>query len=156
MGGFRRRRGDDDVGIQRLARLEQDAIGSETIDVVGFHRGLALAQHLEQVVDHVAERLVLVIEPGHRSSLPLRHEPSRTVPTGAPAQYLDHVLDRVEAIGGSNSLLFGSGDAGGVITSASKRAYLNRRPTRLLDLTHYCFQLNRTRWVCYPKGEAAR
>lgn len=38
-------------------------------------------------------------------------------------------IDRVEAIGGSNSLLFGSGDAGGVITSASKRAYLNRRPT---------------------------
>ncbi len=38
-------------------------------------------------------------------------------------------IDRVEAIGGSNSLLFGSGDAGGVITSATKRAYLNRRPT---------------------------
>jgi outer membrane receptor protein involved in Fe transport len=38
-------------------------------------------------------------------------------------------IERVEAIGGSNSLLFGSGDAGGVITSASKRAYLNRRPT---------------------------
>jgi outer membrane receptor protein involved in Fe transport len=38
-------------------------------------------------------------------------------------------IDRVEAIGGSNSLLFGSGDAGGVVTSASKRAYLNRRPT---------------------------
>ncbi len=38
-------------------------------------------------------------------------------------------IDRVEAIGGSNSLLFGSGDAGGVITSTSKRAYLNRRPT---------------------------
>ncbi len=38
-------------------------------------------------------------------------------------------IERVEAIGGSNSLLFGSGDAGGVITSASKRAYINRRPT---------------------------
>ncbi|MES2691956.1 MAG: TonB-dependent receptor plug domain-containing protein [Verrucomicrobiota bacterium] len=38
-------------------------------------------------------------------------------------------IERVEAIGGSNSLLFGSGDAGGVITSASKRAYLNKRPT---------------------------
>jgi outer membrane receptor protein involved in Fe transport len=38
-------------------------------------------------------------------------------------------IERVEAIGGSNSLLFGSGDAGGVITSASKRAFLNRRPT---------------------------
>ena len=38
-------------------------------------------------------------------------------------------IERVEAIGGSNSLLFGSGDAGGVITSASKRAWLNRRPT---------------------------
>ena len=38
-------------------------------------------------------------------------------------------IERVEAIGGSNSLLFGSGDAGGVINSASKRAYLNRRPT---------------------------
>lgn len=38
-------------------------------------------------------------------------------------------IERVEAIGGSNSLLFGSGDAGGVVTSASKRAYLNRRPT---------------------------
>lgn len=35
-------------------------------------------------------------------------------------------IERVEAIGGSNSLLFGSGDAGGVVTSASKRAYLNR------------------------------
>ena len=38
-------------------------------------------------------------------------------------------IERVEAIGGSNSLLFGSGDAGGAITSTSKRAYLNRRPT---------------------------
>ena len=38
-------------------------------------------------------------------------------------------IERVEAIGGSNSLLFGSGDAGGVITSTSKRAYINRRPT---------------------------
>jgi outer membrane receptor protein involved in Fe transport len=38
-------------------------------------------------------------------------------------------IERVEAIGGSNSLLFGSGDAGGVITSTSKRAYLNKRPT---------------------------
>ena len=38
-------------------------------------------------------------------------------------------IERVEAIGGSNSLLFGSGDAGGVINSSSKRAYLNRRPT---------------------------
>jgi outer membrane receptor protein involved in Fe transport len=42
-------------------------------------------------------------------------------------------IERVEAIGGSNSLLFGSGDAGGVITSASKRAYLNRRPTVTLS-----------------------
>lgn len=41
-------------------------------------------------------------------------------------------IERVEAIGGSNSLLFGSGDAGGVITSASKRAYINRRPTMTL------------------------
>lgn len=38
-------------------------------------------------------------------------------------------VERVEAIGGSNSLLFGSGDAGGIITSTSKRAWLNRRPT---------------------------
>jgi outer membrane receptor protein involved in Fe transport len=38
-------------------------------------------------------------------------------------------VERVEVIGGSNSLLFGSGDAGGAITSTSKRAYLNRRPT---------------------------
>src|SRR5688572_21475418 len=38
-------------------------------------------------------------------------------------------IERVEAIGGSNSLLFGSGDAGGAITSTSKRAWLNRRPT---------------------------
>jgi hypothetical protein len=38
-------------------------------------------------------------------------------------------VERVEAIGGSNSLLFGSGDAGGAITSTSKRAWLNRRPT---------------------------
>jgi outer membrane receptor protein involved in Fe transport len=37
-------------------------------------------------------------------------------------------IERVEAIGGSNSLLFGSGDAGGVVTSASKRAYVNRGP----------------------------
>ncbi|MBM3852254.1 MAG: hypothetical protein FJ399_03770, partial [Verrucomicrobia bacterium] len=44
-------------------------------------------------------------------------------------------LERVEAIGGSNSLLFGSGDAGGVITSASKRAYLNRRPSLTLRAT---------------------
>jgi outer membrane receptor protein involved in Fe transport len=44
-------------------------------------------------------------------------------------------IERVEAIGGSNSLLFGSGDAGGVITSASKRAYLNRRPTATLSAT---------------------
>ena len=44
-------------------------------------------------------------------------------------------IERVEAIGGSNSLLFGSGDAGGVITSASKRAYLNRRPTLILRAT---------------------
>ena len=44
-------------------------------------------------------------------------------------------IDRVEAIGGSNSLLFGSGDAGGVITSASKRAYLNRRPTMTVSAT---------------------
>ena len=29
-------------------------------------------------------------------------------------------IERVEAIGGSNSLLFGSGDAGGVVTSVSK------------------------------------
>ncbi len=35
-------------------------------------------------------------------------------------------VERVEAIGGSNSLLFGSGDAGGVITSSSKRALLGR------------------------------
>ena len=34
--------------------------------------------------------------------------------------------ERVEAIGGSNSLLFGSGDAGGVITSSSKRALIGR------------------------------
>lgn len=44
-------------------------------------------------------------------------------------------VERVEAIGGSNSLLFGSGDAGGVITSASKRAYLNRRPRARLAAT---------------------
>jgi outer membrane receptor protein involved in Fe transport len=44
-------------------------------------------------------------------------------------------IERVEAIGGSNSLLFGSGDAGGVITSASKRAYLNRRPTATVAAT---------------------
>ena len=42
-------------------------------------------------------------------------------------------IERVEAIGGSNSLLFGSGDAGGVITSASKRAYVNRRPTATIS-----------------------
>ena len=44
-------------------------------------------------------------------------------------------VERVEAIGGSNSLLFGSGDAGGVITSASKRAYLRRRPTATISAT---------------------
>ncbi|MBL9189207.1 MAG: TonB-dependent receptor [Opitutaceae bacterium] len=44
-------------------------------------------------------------------------------------------IERVEAIGGSNSLLFGSGDAGGVITSASKRAYLRKRPTMTWSAT---------------------
>ncbi|MBI5689593.1 MAG: TonB-dependent receptor plug domain-containing protein [Verrucomicrobia bacterium] len=44
-------------------------------------------------------------------------------------------IERVEAIGGSNSLLFGSGDAGGVVTSASKRAYLRRRPTATFAAT---------------------
>ncbi len=42
-------------------------------------------------------------------------------------------IERVEAIGGSNSLLFGSGDAGGVITSSSKRAYINKRPTATIS-----------------------
>ena len=32
----------------------------------------------------------------------------------------------VDALGGSNSLLFGSGDAGGVMTTHSKRATLGR------------------------------
>lgn len=41
-------------------------------------------------------------------------------------------VERVEAIGGSNSLLFGSGDAGGAITSTTKRAYINRRPSLTL------------------------
>ena len=40
-------------------------------------------------------------------------------------------VERVEAIQGSNSLLFGSGDAGGVITVSSKRAYLRRQALRL-------------------------
>lgn len=44
-------------------------------------------------------------------------------------------IERVEAIGGSNSLLFGSGDAGGVVTSTSKRAFLNRRPTATVNLS---------------------
>jgi outer membrane receptor protein involved in Fe transport len=44
-------------------------------------------------------------------------------------------IERVEAIGGSNSLLFGSGDAGGAITSTSKRAHLNRRPTATITGT---------------------
>ena len=35
-------------------------------------------------------------------------------------------VERVDALGGSNSLLFGSGDAGGVITTNSKRAALGR------------------------------
>jgi len=35
-------------------------------------------------------------------------------------------VERVDALGGSNSLLFGSGDAGGVITTNSKRAYVGR------------------------------
>ncbi len=35
-------------------------------------------------------------------------------------------VERVDALGGSNSLLFGSGDAGGVITTNSKRAALDR------------------------------
>jgi outer membrane receptor protein involved in Fe transport len=33
-------------------------------------------------------------------------------------------VERVDALGGSNSLLFGSGDAGGVITTNSKRAFV--------------------------------
>lgn len=36
-------------------------------------------------------------------------------------------VERVDALGGSNSLLFGSGDAGGVITTNSKRALVGRR-----------------------------
>ncbi len=36
-------------------------------------------------------------------------------------------IERVEAIGGCNSLLFGTGNVGGVVASNSKRAYLNRR-----------------------------
>jgi outer membrane receptor protein involved in Fe transport len=35
-------------------------------------------------------------------------------------------VERVDALGGSNSLLFGSGDAGGVITTNSKRALVGR------------------------------
>ncbi|MEI6467807.1 MAG: TonB-dependent receptor plug domain-containing protein, partial [Verrucomicrobiota bacterium] len=35
-------------------------------------------------------------------------------------------VERVDALGGSNSLLFGSGDAGGVITTNSKRAAVGR------------------------------
>ncbi|MFM9080842.1 MAG: TonB-dependent receptor plug domain-containing protein, partial [Opitutaceae bacterium] len=35
-------------------------------------------------------------------------------------------VERVDALGGSNSLLFGSGDAGGVITTNSKRAFVGR------------------------------
>jgi outer membrane receptor protein involved in Fe transport len=35
-------------------------------------------------------------------------------------------VERVDALGGSNSLLFGSGDAGGVITTNSKRALIGR------------------------------
>ncbi len=35
--------------------------------------------------------------------------------------------ERVEAMGGSNSLLFGSGDAGGVISVSSKRGLFNRK-----------------------------
>lgn len=38
-------------------------------------------------------------------------------------------VERVDALGGSNSLLFGSGDAGGVITTNSKRALVGR-PSR--------------------------
>jgi len=37
-------------------------------------------------------------------------------------------VERVDALGGSNSLLFGSGDAGGVITTNSKRALVGRPP----------------------------
>lgn len=39
-------------------------------------------------------------------------------------------VERVEALEGSNSLLFGSGDAGGVITISSKRANLRQRSFR--------------------------
>ena len=42
-------------------------------------------------------------------------------------------VERVDAIGGSNSLLFGSGDAGGVITSNSKRAMVGRPPRGTLS-----------------------
>jgi outer membrane receptor protein involved in Fe transport len=37
-------------------------------------------------------------------------------------------VERVDALGGSNSLLFGSGDAGGVITTNSKRAFVGGAP----------------------------
>lgn len=40
-------------------------------------------------------------------------------------------LERVEALQGSNSLLFGSGDAGGVVNVAAKRAYLHRTSAKL-------------------------
>ena len=40
---------DDDVGLQFLARFEQDAFFGEAVDLVGDHRGLARADALEQV-----------------------------------------------------------------------------------------------------------
>jgi outer membrane receptor protein involved in Fe transport len=39
--------------------------------------------------------------------------------------------ERVEGVEGSNSLLFGSGDAGGVITTSSKQAQLKRRSVKV-------------------------
>lgn len=44
-------------------------------------------------------------------------------------------VERIEAIQGSNSLLFGSGDAGGVVTVGSKRALLRRNSLRITGTT---------------------
>ena len=52
-------RGHDDVGLEHLTGLELDALLGEPDDSVGDHRGLAVADGLEQVgVGHCAQPLV--------------------------------------------------------------------------------------------------
>ena len=53
------RGGDDDVGLQHVAGLQQNAVLGEALDLVGDHRGLARRDALEQVgVRHEGQALL--------------------------------------------------------------------------------------------------